>query len=83
MSGASIKIALLATFMVIALISALSGPASAVKDSPTSGPRRRLWPNVVLPIITAWINVTIISPRLMAPFINNAKSSATTHFCRA
>ena len=33
MSGASIKIALLATLMVIALISASSGPASARKAS--------------------------------------------------
>ena len=34
MSGASIKIALLATLMVIALISASSGPAWAVKAEP-------------------------------------------------
>src|SRR5208283_2417558 len=38
MPGTSIKIALLATLMVIALISASSGPASARRPSPSSGP---------------------------------------------
>ena len=42
MSGTSIKIALLATLMVIALISASSGPAWAVKR--TQNPIRRNWP---------------------------------------
>ncbi|MGO9119929.1 MAG: hypothetical protein ACLQPD_20245 [Desulfomonilaceae bacterium] len=44
MSGASIKIALLATLMIIALISASSSPAWADKKSPPSEPNPANWP---------------------------------------